>query len=354
VWQLICHHTYKYRGYAIDLSPFHNDGKRSNSVEVLADGAAVGSGSLRFEDQAARVVVKPADPGFRAVKIEVVAQIDPNVNALRIVALGDYSFALGINSDRFLTGAIWQAGVAHSLSSTSADAPDGQDHYVPTGRWTQLGLLYDGAGSLSLSMDGKVVAQKSIPFGMQAIGSRGLAIGNAHDHAGGGPLHGEIDEIRIWRYHPNSVLDEFCSRPIDDAAGLCWDRLVESVRRALETRPDCAAALRGALKEDIERALIAMAGLPPPERNKLKAALQSFVDLWANGAHPDAQMRTVLEAIVSVLRSNGVDLVSNGERTRLTRLSCLEDVARELSSIDCDPNFLGLMRLLGEITGRQL
>ena len=38
MWQLICHHTYKFAGCAVDLSPFRNDGTKSASAKYLPDG----------------------------------------------------------------------------------------------------------------------------------------------------------------------------------------------------------------------------------------------------------------------------------------------------------------------------
>src|ERR1700737_4166354 len=108
MWQLICHHTYKYEGCAIDLSPFHNDGIPIDK-DYLKDGQSPGSGCLRFESQTARVIVK-AD------------------------ARGGGFFSLGIDAGGYLYAALF--GATLRCRSDAAAAPDGRAHVVRTGRWT--------------------------------------------------------------------------------------------------------------------------------------------------------------------------------------------------------------------------
>jgi hypothetical protein len=48
MWELICHHTYKYKGFPVDLSNYGNDGDHPVAADFAPNGAAPGSGALSF------------------------------------------------------------------------------------------------------------------------------------------------------------------------------------------------------------------------------------------------------------------------------------------------------------------
>jgi hypothetical protein len=49
LWELICYHTYKWRGLATDISLYDSHGVVNvPSADVLPDGATPGSGALHF------------------------------------------------------------------------------------------------------------------------------------------------------------------------------------------------------------------------------------------------------------------------------------------------------------------
>ena len=353
MWQLICHHTYKYEGCAIDLSPFHNDGIPIDK-DYLKDGQSPGSGCLRFESQTARVIVK-ADArwtGLGAVKVEAVARVDAGKNAVRIVALGDESFAFGIDADGYLYAALF--GATQRCRSDAAAAPDGRAHVVRTGRWTSLGMEYDGIGMLTLTIDGRQVGRAISPVALHNVTGRGLAIGNAHDHAGGGPLLGEIDEIQVWRYHPNSVPDQFYGRPIDDTTAECWENLEISIQQALSRDPDCAQELRLAIQGAVQRALRKAVVMAPPVRKQLLKLLQRYLDLWQTGDIAGSKMRTVVRKLANLFRANGIDFTADQQFGAFTQSTCLRDILAGLSGIDFDPQFIGLLGLIGVAEGLTL
>ena len=66
MWELICHHTYKWRGLAVDLSPHRSNGVVDRAV-FQADGAATGSGALSFTGPHALMRI-PIGPELRRVR----------------------------------------------------------------------------------------------------------------------------------------------------------------------------------------------------------------------------------------------------------------------------------------------
>jgi hypothetical protein len=336
MWQLICHHTYKYKGCAVDLSPFHNDGTKSDSTKYLADGRASGDGSLRFENQTDRVTVgaNSSLTNLGAIKVAAVARIDAGMASVRILAHGDQSFAFGLDADCFLMARIYGAS---SFCKSS--------HPLPTQRWINLGMTFDGIGSLEVSIDGELAGDVSVGAGLGDIAGRGLAIGNAHDHPNGGPLWGEIDDIQFWRYHPNSILDQFCTRPIDEATAQCWMALLIGIRRALALDPQCGQALRAQIKTVLDRALRAAVGLPPPQRQELIGLLQNYLSLWSSG-DLSGDMEGLLKKLAALLTAGGFNPITDPDATALANSSCLRKIQAMSTGLDCDTYFAKLLRIV--------
>lgn len=57
MFELICHHTYRWGGAPIDLSPYDSHGLSPPDAESLPDGVTSGSGILRFALPGSRVSV---------------------------------------------------------------------------------------------------------------------------------------------------------------------------------------------------------------------------------------------------------------------------------------------------------
>ena len=337
MWQLICHHTYKFAGCAVDLSPFRNDGTKSASAKYLPDGRTSKNGSLRFENQTDRVTVG-ANPSFTslgAIKLDAVARIDAGKAAVRILAHGDQSFAFGIDADGFLTARIF-GGSPFCKSARK----------VPTRRWMDVGMTFDGIGLLEVTVDGNLAGNLTIPAGVPNVVGRGLAIGNAHDHPNGGPLWGEIDDIQLWRYHPNSILDQFCTRPIDEATARCWMELLIDIRRAFVLDLECAQALRIQIKTVMDHALHATVGLSTSRRRELLQLLQKYLDLWSADDLSGAEMETVIKKLSALLKAAGFDLAADPDAVALAHSVCLGKLQGLVGGIDCDAGFASFLQLV--------
>ena len=72
MWELICHHTYKWDGRPVDLSPYNNPAETVRK-DFLADAIAPSSGALRFffPDTSVRVLAGEAWNKIGGIKIEI-------------------------------------------------------------------------------------------------------------------------------------------------------------------------------------------------------------------------------------------------------------------------------------------
>ena len=337
MWQLICHHTYKFEGYAVDLSPFHNDGAKSDTTKYLPDGRTPGNGSLRFENQTDRVTIgaNPSLTNLGAIKVATVARIDAGRASVRIFTHGDQAFVFGIDADGFLIARIF-GGSAFCKS----------DRPVPTGRWMDLGMSFDGIGLLEVNIAGEPAGDLLIPAGLADVTGRGLAIGNAHDHAHGGPLLGQIDDMQVWRYHPNSILDQFCTRPIDEATAQCWMALFIGIRRAIALDPQCGQALRIQIKTLVDRALRVSDSLPPSQRRELLQLLQKYLELWSTDDLSSTEMQTAIKKLSALLKAGGFDLVTDPDAIALAQSTCLRKLQAMIDGVGCDVSFASFLQLV--------
>src|SRR5437763_17090518 len=99
MWALICHHTYKYKGFPVDLSTYSNDGDWPVSADFRADGEARGSGAWSFtrpEDQVA-IARRPSWQTLAGIKVECLLRIHQHYPGKpQVVIAGDNSSAFEI------------------------------------------------------------------------------------------------------------------------------------------------------------------------------------------------------------------------------------------------------------------
>src|SRR4051795_9097134 len=97
MWELICHHTYKWNGRPVDLSFYDN--LADANAPFLADGIAPGSGALRFVQHGNRVRVAsgPAWNPLVALRLEITARLTEPSQAHQTLIEGDKSFGLFVS-----------------------------------------------------------------------------------------------------------------------------------------------------------------------------------------------------------------------------------------------------------------
>src|SRR5476651_89301 len=87
MWELICHHTYKWAVRPVDISRYDNPAEASGAI-FLADGVAKGSGALRFFSPNAHVRVYPgvAWNPLGAIKVELTVRLtEPSTNSQTLI-----------------------------------------------------------------------------------------------------------------------------------------------------------------------------------------------------------------------------------------------------------------------------
>src|SRR5438067_6878148 len=101
--ELICEERFPVDGIPIDRGPFHNHGRRHGTTPV--PGAVAGKSAISFPGAASRVSIAavPDPPGSEpqwnplvALRIEVVAKVDPFAALVLTIVEGDGSFRFGI------------------------------------------------------------------------------------------------------------------------------------------------------------------------------------------------------------------------------------------------------------------
>jgi hypothetical protein len=197
-WELICDHTYTgIPGVVVDLSPSgasYGQTLGLDDTDFLKDGAAAGSGAVRFYKPGS-VYVSTEKSQWRAlgaIRGEVTLRRQPATTAFLLD--GD-TFEFHIRSGALVA---WFSSypVQYAEIVSSFDAVGPQPYQIPVGQWVTLGFMHDGVRTLELYADGAVIARKTGTYApIDAPGSSGLNIGNTR--VLDSPLNGEIDTVRI-------------------------------------------------------------------------------------------------------------------------------------------------------------
>jgi hypothetical protein len=356
-WELICHHTYGgIPGVVVDRAPR----RASPGVAVapladgdfLHDGATAGSGAVRFYKTGARVHV-PIDAANAAawqplagLRAEVTFRRDAHpAGAMPIdTLLEGGSFHLYVRGSTLVA---WFRGVPTQYAEiTSTFDPVGpQPYQVPTGAWTTVGFLHDGLGTLELSADGVMVARKQGVFAPVAgAGAPGIFIGNTRQ--GDAPLHGEIDEVKVWRLNPRRLVDEFFGRPMDEATARCWARIWSDLRAALARHPECVRALLVPLRNGIDRVQRLALARGPETRERLARSQREYRRLWNAGQVDSPEMTQLFADLIAAMRVGGVDPAADPDLAAVLDSECLRRILAEISEPDCDLQALALLRAI--------
>jgi hypothetical protein len=349
--ELICRQRYRVAGVPTDLTPYRNHGTAVDAPGV--PGPNPGKDVIRFPNPDSRVKIGLGNLGawapLGALKIEVVARLDPRAGRTLGLAAGDGSFFFYVGETALEAIVFGPSGNMH-VRSADADSPDGRLHAVPTNRWATLGFYHDGFAKMQLSIDGRIVGEKTVAAGVPSVHAAGVAIGNTI--ADGNPLQGEIDEISIWRLDPNEMRREFLCRHYDAKEARCWEAIFRAIRAWAAAHPSQAKALFGLIDADLNNFARALFMLPAAEQATMRAILRDYVKHWCEGPIDGPQMGKVLHRWVSELHRLGLDTVGNLDSGEISPLLSGFDLKK--LNLQCDPAaiaFLELMRKAGETTG---
>jgi hypothetical protein len=314
-----------------------------------------------FDQPGSRVQVRahPVWQRLRAVKIDAWVKVDA-LGARRNIVEGDHAFAFYIHPDGELCGTVFApmrrggAVMWHGVTSVQ-HAPDGVPRFVPVGQWVKLTYVHDGIASLRLYIDDHLVAAfYDLVSAVPAVGSHGVHIGNWP--AGNQfPFAGAIDDVKIWRYDADAMMEQFFSRHTSAEATSAWAAFINQIgqlRADPLTWEQTVAYLRCTqeAQQDLIRAV----------RSQGEAAIQTAQDfarryeaLWRGGNISGPEM----EELMVAWRDWLVGLVGEAYSTYLSATTdCWERYAKDLPlpQVDMtasDGDFAAYLQL---ITGRLL
>ncbi|MFD7479034.1 LamG-like jellyroll fold domain-containing protein [Streptomyces sp. NPDC059837] len=184
VSDLVVHHRYT-TGNCADLSGHGNHGHSSMPI-TEGDGAS-------FDGRSTRIVVFPSqaleDLGGVRIRARILLS---EWEDRRTIMEGYLAFSFSVEHDGALSGSIY-TGLEWHLLRTGPGA-------VPCGQWVDVGFVYDGQDTMTLSLNGRTVAARHAILGrMDCVAwPYGLNIGAWPDQAAR-VFSGQIAEVWLWR-----------------------------------------------------------------------------------------------------------------------------------------------------------
>jgi hypothetical protein len=370
MWELICHHTYRWAGLPVDLSYYDCHGEAQN-VAFLPDGVAPDSGAVRFSGPQSRIWIRFDQDERKSlawrplVGIKVEATVRMNAPSSQAylphelswpgtLIAGDTAFSFTIRGTllfaTFRGKSTWPLQTTDGIDSYS-DTLNSQPYNVPIGQWVTLGFVHDGLDTMELLVNGQVIARRTgLLAGVPGVGPGGVSIGNSADNQPN-YLNGDIDEIKVWRLDPHAMRRQFLSRPVNDATADCWERFLRCLYEALGRHPDCARFFRSSLPTTLDRLRRTIVGKGPETRARYAQACEKYAELWQAGKIDGPEMAQLLVDWCTWQRLVGISIEDDPEFQELVQLPCFEQMLAELrqcATLDCDPQLIAFLRLVTE------
>jgi hypothetical protein len=345
MWDLICRETYDptFFGLPFDSSGYRNHGQ-PNHVDTLADGMTARSGSTRFVHPDSTIAVARTSEwaSLLALRIDCTLRLNGPSPLLRVIAEGVSSFQFHVQPDGEVEGAVvLPAGSIQSVSSTGA----GQSGYrAPLDRWIKLSFIHDGATKMALLANGALVAQRQdAQSSVVGVGPEGLRIGGGQLH--GNPLHGDIDEISIWRFHPDSIWHDFTNRPIDSDTAKCWEHFLERLNEVFTQYPDCALRFGQVISAGLDTALATIRANGPAAVAHAGNTYRRYFELWQTGRLDTPEMAQLITDWFAWLTAQGISLQSDPQLMDFFRSPCFQHILEACRGFDCDDQFLQYLKM---------
>jgi len=349
--ELICQQRYRVDGIPVDTnSKYRNHGAASDTSP--APGPAPDRGAIQFANPASQVLIPLGTLGawspLVALKIEVDLRIEPTGALDQTLVEGNGSFLFYIDQHA-PAASVMAEGAPMYVRASGQFAPDGAFHPVPTGRWVTLGFEHDGFAKMRVLIDGNLVGETIVDAGVPGVSAPGVSVGNRV--AGGRPLLGDIEELRIWRLDPNEMKRQFLCRPYTAKTAKCWEDIVRKVGQWLRDHPAQAKSIANDLAALRRQLMHGIYLLPLAEQDHLRGILNRYQRLWCQGHIHGPEMAGVFTDYIGWIRRHGLDPESGSAWTELK--PALERMRHDLHGINwnCDPEAQALFELIRRAQG---
>jgi hypothetical protein len=331
VWELICHHEYRWGTIAADRSPWHSDGIPSG-VSPLP-GSDIG---LHFSGPQSQIAIprRANDPWghIASLNIEVMVRFAQPGGTL---IDADQSFRIRSNA---------QGKLLLEIPSETFELGD-----IPFGSWFLFHFNHNGFdffnwgfGTYALpggGEGGSFGAGQTKGSAVPGLGTKGVLIGNRI----GAPaehLTGDIALLKIWRDDPKSMPNGFIDRPFDPGTAKCWTDFIRAFSDVVKEHPECAEWFGATMKQMTDDFLEALLKLARQDQDKIREYRQmqlEYRDLWRAGKLGSPEMQALLVRLRDWLEAEGLVALDDPKFQTLYNNPCMQNVLAKLPGLDCDP-----------------
>lgn len=345
MWELICHHEYRWGTIAADRSPWHSDGYSAGVVPLP------GEAGLRFPTRQSRVVIprKNADAwgSMRAVRAEIVASRPQGAGAGHLGGGG-----MLVDADQCFR--VYFDGLHEIIIQMLGQTASFRFDELPAGNWVTISFSHDGVNKLEYSWSytfglgsGGGFGSFIVPGQVPAVGPEGVWIGNAI----GSPLgflNGNIQSLRIWRADPQAMIKKFLRRPFTPSQLECWGNFIRKLNEVSSQDPDpeCAewrATAIGSIHNDF---LQRLAQKSPEKVAEFWAFCAAYQALWAGGKVGSSEMKDLMARLRDWLKNEQLFSSDDPKLRGILEHPCMTNFTAAVGDLECDADAQTMLRAL--------
>jgi hypothetical protein len=343
MWELICHHQYRWGTIAADRSKWRSDG-RAASVTPLP-----GDAGLRFATQQSRVIIprKEGDAwgSIRAIRVEIVASRPHGAGFGHLGGGGtlidaDQSFRVGFDGGL-------QEIIIQMLGQTVSFRPD-----LPADNWVTISFWHDGVNQLHYGWSYTLASGLGegagggspfyVPGQVPPVGPEGVWIGNRIG-APAGYLNGNIQSVKIWRLDPNTMIKKFLGRPFTPSQLDCWIKFKKKLDEVTAQDPECAVWLDRTIGQIRADFLQRLSQKSPEKVGEFQAMCTAYQELWAAGKVGSPEMKALMARLRDWLKSEHLFAVDDPDLQGTLSNPCFRTFTAAVGGIECDPQSQALL-----------
>lgn len=334
-WELVLHYTFAGApGVIFDHSPArrsHGQPVNLSAGDFVQDGATTGSGAVRVRPTTGiRVPISESWRPLGGLRIELICETELLRAGGSLITADTVAFSTG---GGYFGG---DFSFTHGWSGAFGEGGGGP-RPLPATRWLTVAVQY-GAGGVHAEIDGDVVSRWDGWDGLLSA-PREIVVGN--DRTGARGLTGLIDDIKIWRMHPQFIGKGFVERPVSPEVGRCWAEWSRRLDEMLRADPDCAEKMAVLLP----RAMFAMmSNIPrtPEVQAQITELSLRYQEFWKQGRL--SEVSGVLADLVAVLRNAGFNPANIALLQELLNDPCFASFGESLP-MNCDSEFTDMFAI---------